>query len=291
MTLLIIGSGHGLRGSWPIRGVQLGAALGARVTLDPTPADWDWLSVHHRAGTPAAVVLIKQAGAQYARQAQRWNLPIVWDALDFWSQPRENGLSEGEARARLARALEEIRPQLFIGATPAMAAAGEGVFLQHHAWAGLVPTDARAHVALVAYQGSPRYLGQWHDVLDRACHRRGWRFVINPPDLAAADLIVAFRDGPWDGWMCRQWKSGVKAVNALAAGRPFLSQACQGSEEGIGSAVDSPADLEAAFDHWRDHAVRQAVVERARTLAPARTVEAVAAHFQAVLARAWQVAA
>jgi hypothetical protein len=288
VKLLILGWRH--NASMTIRGEQLGAALGARVTTDPTPADWDWLSVHHRAGTPAAIILIKHA-SRYALQAQRWNLPIVWDALDFWSQPRDNQLAEPQARALLAGTLEAVRPQLFIGATPAMAEAGGGVFVPHHAWPGLVPTPARAEVAVVAYQGSPRYLGQWAAVLQHACARRGWRFVINPPDLGAADLVVAFRDGPWDGWICRQWKSGIKAVNALAAGRPLLAQASEGAKEGIGTTVETPAELAAALDWWRDLTARQAVVTIARERARARTLEAVAAQYRAVLERAWQVAA
>ena len=72
MNLLLVGNG---KGSWTMRGEQLGAALGARVRTTPTAEDWRWADL---------VILVKRAGAVFARQAHQAQVPIVWDALDFW---------------------------------------------------------------------------------------------------------------------------------------------------------------------------------------------------------------
>lgn len=273
MNVLIVGGG---KGSFTMRGLQLGAAIGARVMTEPTAADWAWAD---------GVVLIKRAGAQWAAKAHEAQLPIVWDALDFWSQPRDNRLSEADARARLRQEVGRIRPDVIIGATAAMAEACGGIYLPHHSWSGLTPTPARETVNVVAYEGNPAYLGAWRSALDQACERRGWRFVVNPFDLRAVDLLVAVRDGEWDGWMCREWKSGVKVVNAIAAGRPLIGQASAAIRElqPPGSEIESAADIGAAFDAWTDLEARQRAVDACRALAPAVSLEAVADRYRAIL--------
>jgi hypothetical protein len=274
MKILIVGGGPS--DTWVIRGQQLGAALGARVTASPTAADWTWAD---------RVILVKRAGRIWGGTAHGTGVPILWDPIDFWQQPGENGYSAAEARAHLAQAIAAVGPVLTIGATAAMAAACGGAYLPHHSWAGLAPTPARETVSLVAYQGSPRYLGRWAPALAAACQARGWRFVLNPPDVRAADLLVAFRDAPWDGWMCREWKSGVKLVNAVAAGRPILTQPSAAAREfqPAGTILETQAELEAALDHWTDVGRRQAVVEQSLVRAPAFTVDAIAAQYARIL--------
>jgi hypothetical protein len=274
MNLLIVGGSKA--GAWQMRGVQLGAALGARVTSAPTADDFGWSDV---------VVLVKRAGAVYATQAHRANRPIVWDALDFWSQPGDHRLSEAQATALLHAQIRVIQPALTIGATEAMAQACDGAFLPQHAWAGLSPTPARDVVSIVGYEGNPTYLGTWEPAIRRECARLGWTFVINPPDLRLVDLFVAFRDGAWDGWMPREWKSGVKIVNAIAAGRPILTQASAAARElkAVGQSVESPLALGAAFDAWTERPVRDAAEIRGRDDAPAFTLAAVAERYRQIL--------
>ncbi len=274
MNILILGNG---KGSFTIRARQLGEAIGARVKTAVNDGDLRWADV---------VVLIKKAGAAFAAQVRKAGRPIVWDALDCWAQPALNHLGETAALAFIKSQQKAIRPVLTIGATEAMAASCGGVYLPHHSWAGLHPTPAREHVQVVAYEGNAVYLGQWRRAVEAACARRGWRFLVNPPDLRAVDLLVAFRDGPWDGWICREWKSGVKAVNAIAAGRPLISQYSAATRElqPEGSIVEQLSDLDAAFDWWTDLEPRQTVVDRALDIAPHYTLEAVAQRYAAILA-------
>jgi hypothetical protein len=165
-----------------------------------------------------------------------------------------------------------------------MAEALGGAYLPHHAWPDLTPTPAREQASVVAYQGSAAYLGRWEDWIDDACRARIWTFVINPPDIREADILVSFRDGPWDGWICREWKSGVKLVNAKALGRPVIGQpsAAWREVQPEGSHVERPDELGAAFDAWSGAPARAAVASAACAL-PSYRIDAVAAHYRTLL--------
>ncbi len=270
----MVGAG---KGSWEMRGQQLGAAVGARVTSQPTETDWQWADL---------CVLVKNYGARFAAQAQQADVPIVWDALDFWSQPRENQADAARARALVEAQIRVIKPALTIGATQAMAEACRGAYLPHHSWAGLAPSPARQVVSRVAYEGNPTYLGAWAKVLGKACAARGWTFAVNPAFLGEADILVALRDGPWDGWLCREWKSGVKLVNAIAAGRPVITQpsaAVHELESAYGSVVESVKDLDAALDYWTSWEWRTRVVEQCEALAPRYALDRIAADYRRIL--------
>lgn len=248
MNVLMVGSGG--KGSMTVRGQQLGQAIGARVVSVPSDDDLAWAHI---------VILVKRNGLDWASRVQQARKAIVWDALDFWEQPEQNALSQPDALALLQRCLQKIRPTLTIGATEAMALACRGVYLPHHAWPNLRPTSARAQVLTIGYQGKRKYLGRWAKAVQAECDRRGWTFVINPEDLRTCDLLVAFRDGQWDGWMCQEWKSGVKLVNARAAGRPIITQDSAAFRElkVVGSAIADQADLPDAFDYWSHLEARQ----------------------------------
>ncbi len=277
MNVLIVGGSKA--GSWQMRGVELGAAIGARVTSAPTSADFGWSEV---------VVLVKRAGAVFATQAHKADRPVVWDALDFWSQPGDHRLTESQAKALLRAQIRVIKPALVIGATEAMARACDGVFLTHHSWNGLVPTPAREVVSVVGYEGNAAYLGKWATAIKAECARRGWTFVINPPDLRLVDLFVAFRDDPWDGWICREWKSGVKIVNAIAAGRPIVTQDGAAIREldpfDTAAIARGPSDLPACFDRYAGAAlVRAAFRGLLGCQAPEFTLTAVAERYRQIL--------
>ncbi len=262
-----------------MRGVQLGGAIGARVTSDPTPADFGWAEL---------IVLVKKGGLRFAHAARSYRVPIIWDAVDCWRQPFDNGLGPASAVRLLQTHAAASGASLVIGATMAQARAIDGVYLPHHSWQGLEPSPPRTVVQTVGYQGNPLYLGIWAKRLDKACRLRGWTFVVNPDDLRNVDILVAFRDGPWDGWICREWKSGVKVVNALAAGRPLLTQASAafGEIAAPGAIVETEGDLDLALDGWASLDRRQEAYEQARVGAPAYRLSAVADQFRGILDRA-----
>lgn len=279
MRILIVGADG--RGSFEVRGRQLGQALGARVTTTPSRDDWAWAEV---------IVLVKHAGIVWGPHARLLTkAPIVWDVLDVWRQPEENQVPVKDLKRRILEVRDVIGATTLIGATEAMAEDLDGVYLPHHSRPGLVPTPPREHASVVAYEGTKKYLGGWARALGQSCADRGLTFVINPPDLSQADIIVAFRDGPWDGEVCRRWKSGVKVVNAIAAGRPILMQDCAAWHElptywcpvedrGHGLSLDF------LLDHWSKLVHREAPYRAALEDAPKYTLDAIATRYREILA-------
>jgi hypothetical protein len=249
MNVLIVGGGQG---SWQIRGIQLGTAIGARTTSNPSDAAIQWADV---------VVCVKRALFEWADKIHAFKKPIVWDALDFWDQPEQNSLSEVEARALLSEKITRHKPLLVIGATQSMAAACRGVYLPHHERPGMVAAK-RDQREVIAYEGTAKYLGRWRGEIEEICERRGWSFTVNG-SLSTADLVVALRDGQHDGWMCREWKSGVKLVNALALGLPVITQASAAWREiqPDGWLVNTLADLPAVLHRWAERSTAHYTIE------------------------------
>ncbi len=282
MKVLIVGSDG--RGSWQMRGVQLGAALLARVTLKPTKADWLWADV---------VVLVKRATIEYRYDTRTATAPLAWDVLDYWDQPEQND----QPAADLARQVFAIRDRFeiatLIGATEAMANDIGGVYLPHHCRIGLTPTPPRDKSLIVGYDGTKKYLGKWLKSLIAACESLGLEFVIHPPDLREVDVLVSFRDGKWDGDVCRQWKSGVKYVNAICAGRPVLTQPAAAFSElkPVGEAITDPSELVSALERVTSQTMREIAYQDGVKRAASFTVEAVAKQYVAILQNALKVAA
>jgi len=237
-NILFVG---GDKGAWQMRGVQVAQALNARCTQTPTLGDWRWADV---------IVLVKRAIDTWGETAKQTRCPVIWDALDYWQQPEQNEWTREQCLEDVNRRRVHYRLSSVIAATQAMAKDIGGVYIPHHHRIGLAPTPPRERVQVVAYEGASKYLGAWRPALEQACAERGARFVVNPPSLTDADVVVAFRDGKWDGWACRQWKSGVKYVNALVAGRPVLTQSCAALAEVVPVArmVDEPSQLVCELD-------------------------------------------
>ncbi len=238
MNILMVGGDT--KGAWQMRGVQLGRAMGARVTAKPEAGDWSWADL---------VILVKRAAIMWAEHALVVKVPVVWDVLDFWAQPQDNQETREEMIERVRHIQRNCGAGLLIGATRSMADDIGGAYLPHQCRVGLRPEPIRKHAQVVAYDGNRKYLGAWGKALQRSCESLGLTFMVSPSHLSKADVLVAFRDGKWDGWVCRQWKSGVKQVNSIVAGRPMLSQpsAAQSELSPIGATVESIEELTEAL--------------------------------------------
>jgi len=276
------------KGAWQMRGRQMADAMGgpavARCATRAHQIDWSW---------PEVIVLVKRAAEVWWKETGKIGIPVIWDVLDYWKQPRDNSQGPAWHLARTAQVQRESGARLVIGATQAMATAIGGVYLPHHSRLGLRPKPIRPRVELVAYDGSPRYLGSWKGAIERACDRLGMRFVINPPDIREADLLVAFRGDEWDGWACREWKSGVKYVNAIAAGRPILTQGCAafGEIQPAGAVVERPGDLVTALQTMAAYDVRQMAYVNGLARVDDYTDGTIAARYQQILRSALRRAA
>lgn len=272
MNLLIVGGGKA--GSWAIRGEQIGAALGARVTSEPQRADFDWADV---------ILIVKRAIYQFGAAAKASGKPLVWDVLDFWRQPDENGCDIAFMVTRVQQLAAQYGAEL-IAATQAMADAIGGVYIPHHYRPGTVAQPVREQIQTVAYEGCSLYLGSWEGVLKAACAERGWSFVINPTKLQDADLIVALRGEQWDGELCRKWKSGVKLVNAIACGRPVICQHSAAQREIGGGALETAEQLNDSLDFWDDNTeIRMDLPDFLAETASSFSIDAIADRYRKVL--------
>lgn len=260
----VLMTGRGTSGSWAIRGVQLGTAIGAAViakAIDVAPYD--------------LAVLVKRPTEELLQRLQRANVRIVWDVVDSWPQPPGNEWSHSRCLHWLQEhVLMIIRPVGIVAATRAMAADCErfGVpvlALPHHARPGQRRNPIRERVALVGYEGGEAYLGRWRKVIEQECAERGWRFVANPAELADVDIVVALRD--CHGYAPKHWKSGIKAANAKGSGTPVICNREAGYLETASGAeqwADDAKELSEAFDALTTVQARRAAAQRLYEAAP-----------------------
>ena len=271
MKILVTGSGSS--GSWQIRAVQLGAAIGA--TVEPRCAD--------PRGYGLAVV-VKRPPRDLISRLHRYGAPIVYDVVDAWPQPHGNEWSEEQCKSWLAGQVASIRPVAIVAATQAMAKDCE-VFglpvlaLPHHARPGLAVNPIRERVTKVAYDGGENYITAWRPVVERACAERGWSFVVNPTSLAEADIVLALRDQ--QGYAPQHWKSNVKLANAQGAGTPVICSPEAGYFECASGGeywAASVGGLHQAMDSLASQAERRRVSALLRAKAP--TLDDVAAVYR-----------
>lgn len=269
MNVLFVGTGSG--GSWEIRGKQIGRALGARVSSKPNANDWDWADL---------VVLVKHGAEQFGAEAKASGARVVWDVLDWWKQPEQNDIPIIQMVQMVNAIQEQFGIEHLIGATQAMADEIGGVYIPHHYRPAL---EARRHghvrerIKVIAYEGTKKYLGSWRKVCEDAAAAIGGEFVVNPDSLADADVVVAFRGEQWDGPICRRWKSGVKLANAIAVGRPVITQRSEAFFEmgPCGAIVNEPSELPGMIELFASKNARQSVLERSYEIAQDFTLETV----------------
>jgi hypothetical protein len=262
VRILVTGKG-GPRGSWQIRGIQLGEAVGAEVfpaaeMAEIRPAD---LVVVVKRIPPRMLDCLRASG-------RRW----VLDLVDGWPQPAGNGWSREQAISWLRTRLETLAPTAVVFPTSQMwkdsGWPGPAIVLPHHAWPKYRQRAVAGSVQRVGYEGAEGYLGAWHAVVTGECRRRGWEFVVNG-DLATCDIGLALRDV--SGYPARAWKANTKLANLQALGIPAIcSPETSYREFGAGaeSFVETQAQLADAFDLWSDHGAREQVSNTMAAAAP-----------------------
>ncbi len=246
--------GNGKSGSWKIRGEQLGAAIGATVAVHPRSVIGFERAVFVKRVDPRVLGLVRAA-----------KLLIVWDVVDAWPQPHGNMWNRDSCLFWLRHQIDVINPHAIVAATHAMAFditetlgfKGKVLSLPHHARPGLKTNPIRRVVETVGYEGGVQYLGKWERIIEKECAARGWRFVLNPPELADLDIVVALREA--NGYAPLHWKSNVKLANAQGSGTPFVGNREAGYSETMSGGelfADSAAELHNAFDVLSDATVR-----------------------------------
>lgn len=259
MNILI--TGRGTSGSWQIRGVQLGAAIGA--TVEPNASKVKGYQV---------AVVVKRPRPDLLHRLSSVGVPIVWDIVDSWPQPAGNEWSRDECMVWLREQVRWIKPAGIVAATRQMALDCEEfavpvLALPHHARPGQVINPIRERVKLVGYEGGEQYLGRWRAMLEAECGRRDWWFAVNVAKLAELDIVVAVREAK--GYAARHWKSGVKLANAQGSGTPVVCNRSAGYMETASGGeqwADDETEMRAALDALASLEARREAV--AKFIAP-----------------------
>lgn len=256
----ILVTGRGSSGSWRVRGDQIGAALGARVKplagLDEMRA-------------ADVILVVKRVPDALLANLRRSGRPWVYDIVDAFPQPICSTWNQTAAITWLQSYVETLRPDAIIWPNDRMRidAGGDwpGATVYHHHRPGMRRNPIRDRVGVIGYEGSDRYIAPWFDTIARECRRRDVKFVINPPDLATLDVVLALRGGDRDCYCTRHWKSNVKLANAHGSGTPFVGASeCGYIETRCGAEyfADRPHELGQALDWLEARDARAEVGER-----------------------------
>lgn len=272
-------TGRGTSGSWKIRGEQLGAAIGATVKQAPSLADCRAVDL---------VVVVKRVSDELLATLRASGTPWVFDCVDFYPQPACSAWEQGEAIDWVRGHLRRLAPAAVIWPNLRMREDCDidlpGLVLPHHHRPGIKRNPIRKKVEAVGYEGSPAYLGAWRPAIEEECRKRGWRFCVNPNNLADLDIVIAMRDRFWGGYVPLHWKSNVKLANAHGSGTPFVGQREWGYLETATGAeywADGRRELGMSFDWLTAQSTREQVADR--FLQRAFTADQAAAQLQTFL--------
>lgn len=269
MQLVFTGNGHA--GSWACRGDQVGNALGAHVLPGATRSDFEQAN---------AVVVVKRCPEERLKALREAGTPWIFDCVDFYPQPECSTWPAHVAIDWVRRQLDRLKPSGVIFPNARMAQDigfdGPSTVIYHHHRPNIRSNPVRNDVRSVGYEGRAAYMESWRDRVEDECRKRGWRFVLNPDQLADVDIVLALRGGEWNGYAQRHWKSNVKLANAHGSGTPFVGSMESGyleTRSGCEYWADSIGALRMAFDWLTDVRTREQVSDRFRQAAiPLATV-------------------
>jgi len=272
-------TGRGTSGSWQVRGEQLGEACGATVKQAATASDCKAVDI---------VVAVKRVNDDLLQSLRKSGRPWVFDAVDFYPQPRSYTWSRAEAVEWVRGQLKHLSPAAVIWPNQRMREDCDtglpGLMLPHHHRPSIKLNPIRPKVHTVGYEGAAPYLGRWREAIESECARRGWTFTLNPSNLADLDIVLAVRDDL--GYVSSHWKSAVKLANAHGSGTPFIGQREMGYLETASGAeywAEDRKDLSVCFDWLESQETREMVHDR--FVQCAYPVERAAANLTAFLAK------
>lgn len=273
----VLFTGRGTSGSWAIRGVQVGAQLGAAVKPMATLEDCRAADV---------IVAVKRVPAQLLENIRASGKPWVYDIVDAFPQPLSSTWSRTQCLGWLNETISTLKPTSVIWPTERMQDdfGGGWSVIYHHHRPGLAINPIRESIQVIGYEGSEKFLEGWMPAIDAECHRLGARFEINPARLADVDVVLALRGPRWNGYAQQAWKSNVKLANAHASGTPFIGMPEAGYEEtrtGAEYWVKTPEQLTLALKWLEAQSAREEIASR--FLSATFPVARIAKDYQAML--------
>lgn len=256
----ILFTGNGTSGSWQIRGRQLGWEMGGMVVPKAKREHIEAVD---------AVIVVKRVPDSMLNDLRESGKPWFYDMVDFYPQPECSSWDKRQSIDWANKRLAYLNPMAVIWPNNRIAEdvgfSGRSLVLPHHCWPRMGLNPVRARIKKVGYEGEPNYLAEWRPLIEKECKRRGWRFVVNPKNLADVDVILALRGGQWNGYCQRHWKSNVKLTNAHGSGTPFIGCREDGYLElatGAEFWADSEPEFIAALDSLESQEVRQKISDK-----------------------------
>lgn len=235
--------------SWAMRGIQIASTRP------------NWMAKNHPLADDIAAadifVVVKRPPLGLLAELRRTGKPIVWDALDFWSQQPDAPVPQNkkDALEMAADYIRMVRPRGLIAANKAMAndlrmMAPAVTHIYHHARLTAAPITGAGRT-VVFYDGDLKHAQQIMHAAARFLKPHGWTLETGAPDHRAAALLAG-RDHDQRQWLARRWKSNVKAANAIAYGLPVLAHPEQGALETLPEQLaiwfDGDIELKEAID-------------------------------------------
>lgn len=214
MRILVTGSGAA--GSWIVRGEQIGNALGATVKSHATLADCQAHDV---------ILVVKRISDELLQNIRASGRPWLYDILDAYPQKDCATWCPRQARTWLQMEIKRLQPTDVIFPNQKMRSDAESdgsPVIYHHARPAQRINPIRAELKVIGFEGHPRYLGDLAATILKICKRHNFDFLVNPPDLAILDVVLAVRAAPWNSYAAHHWKSNIKLANAHATGTPFI---------------------------------------------------------------------
>lgn len=183
--------------------------------------------------TSDVVCIVKKTRSSVLRDCRRHERLIVLDVVDFWPQPKHGMPSKGkkESENLVVELINDISPDALIFPNWAMWSdfskffpTTPSTFIYHHYRPEYDPVTPRQNYnrpRVLAYEGGD-YLGEWFPIIESVCSQLGLDFRVNPTSLKDADLIISARAERFQTYLNRNYKSNVKAANALGLVKPLV---------------------------------------------------------------------
>jgi len=202
----------------------------------------DWKATNHPSAAEIiesdVVCIVKKTHKSVVETSRNNNKLIVLDVVDFWPQPKvpNRRVNRRESEELVIGLIDEIRPDALIFPNHAMWAdyfkafpSIPSTFIYHHyrpAYDSISLEFSPFRPRILAYEGGD-YLAEWYATIVQICEELGLDFTINPKSLEDVDCLLSVRGEQFQTYLNGNYKSNVKAANAIGILKPFV---CLNSE-------------------------------------------------------------
>ncbi len=163
---------------------------------------------------------------------------LVYDIVDGWKQPEDDQRLKNisEIKKFFKNKWMPWGIQAFIFPNRKMwedlkELVPTSTYIYHRFKPKLKPIAIRKRARVVGYTGEERFLNEWRPLIEKACQKRGLKFVVNPWGYRSVDIAFAARGAGYNSYLSTQYKSNVKLANCYGSATPALFHRERGYEE------------------------------------------------------------